>query len=238
MRGSVVKTARTGNYEIAKDLAKADKTGLGFEDVDEEGDNLLHSLATGNRSEGMGILHVIPDLTIKRLSRSKNKKGATPVATAVRAHNSHLIGYLNMRVDPDINVTDANGETPLMIAARAKDIELVKLLLGNSLRSHYIPELQYSDGLTIVHLAVANWDIEHLKILLAHKANPNSRDSEGRTPLMYALPKVANPKAKDIIRLLRAHGAILNAYDNFGRSVKDYATADRSNTLSNAQPES
>jgi ankyrin repeat protein len=107
-------------------------------------------------------------------------------------------------------VVTAAGEHPLINAARAQDIDNVRLLLS---RHADVNETQ-GDGATALHWA-AHWN--HLKIadlLIAAGANVNSRDDLGVTPLSLAC---VNGSAMMVDKLLQA-GADPNAARSTGET--------------------
>lgn len=74
--------------------------------------------------------------------------------------------------------------TPLMMAARYKHYDMIKLLL-NAGANIYLPD---QDGLTVVHHAAINKDYKLLKILYANNINLDQiNDKEGRSVLNYIL---------------------------------------------------
>ena len=75
--------------------------------------------------------------------------------------------------------------------------------------------------------AVEKPNLGKVKELLDSGANPNARDSFGRTPLMVVSECWANPaQAKATVECLTAHGADVNAKDRFGRAALMYAVCE------------
>ena len=72
--------------------------------------------------------------------------------------------------------------------------------------------IQDASGRTCVSWAAGRGDDKSLKELLLFGAKPNIADKEGRTPLQYA-------KNPEVVAILLANGADLNAIDNSGRTA-------------------
>ncbi len=122
----------------------------------------------------------------------------------------------NPNIDP--NTSTEKGFTPLTIAA-FENSEIVKDLLKhpninpNQARS-------YEDGYTALHIATILGKGEITKELLNHGAYPDKRDSNGKTPLDYA---VSNNN-QELVGLLLKHGADIDLEsldDNVPTAIKD-----------------
>jgi len=99
-----------------------------------------------------------------------------------------------------------------------KDSELFEnMVYGNELKVHWWLEMGASlNGYktfpsTALHHAARDGNIRLLAMLLDRKANPNSLDQDGKTPLFYA-------KDKQTAQMLSARGADLHALDYYGRN--------------------
>lgn len=108
------------------------------------------------------------------------------------------------------NQCDAEGNTPLIIAAHIGTPGAVKSLL--ELKAD--PNATNRAGVTALLRAAA--DPEKVALLLAHGANPNVRSSLGHTPLMLA---ARSPRATESVRLLLEHKADVNARSLFGATA-------------------
>ena len=75
-------------------------------------------------------------------------------------------------------------------------------------------EKEPAEALTTLHSAAVRKDVETVRSLLFSGANPNARDSTGKTPLHGS----ARAGSLDVISLLIAHGAKVNAQDRWGRT--------------------
>lgn len=104
-------------------------------------------------------------------------------------------------------------------AVKNDDIAKVKELIQNN------PDLVFSkdeDGFTPLHLAAANGHKEIVEFLLTTKADVNSRDNAGSTPLHQV--SAAGGQHNDIVELLLKHGAEVDAADRQGLTPLHYAT--------------
>lgn len=109
--------------------------------------------------------------------------------------------------DEGVNAKDAQGQTPLMLAAAFGSAEAVRTLIaaGADIRA------AGSAGFTALHLAAD--DLAKTRMLLDAGADVNAASQLGRTPLIAA---AASSQSADVVRLLLARGANLHAADNSG----------------------
>ena len=113
--------------------------------------------------------------------------------------------------------------TPLMVAVRDQEFEVVKeLLRGN-------PGLAASDqeGWTALTYAALNQDTIIIKALIDEGADLNARDNLGMTPLMHT----ARSGNNSIAQVLISAGADVNAQDNLGQTALSFAEHRKSNDL-------
>lgn len=76
---------------------------------------------------------------------------------------------------------DANGNTPLLYAAKHDQQEVAKVLLENGADS----SSEDNGGVTPLHKAIQNYSI-HMLQLLADQGADISHKARGRTPLLLA----------------------------------------------------
>ena len=103
----------------------------------------------------------------------------------------------------DVNVSDADGTTPLQWAVYADDLETTRVLLGAGANAK-IPN-RY--GVTPLSLAASNRNAQIAEALLKAGADANAKLPGGSTMVMTAA-RAGNP---EILRLLIEHGAEVNA---------------------------
>lgn len=105
-----------------------------------------------------------------------------------------------LRRGMDINTSDEQGNTLLMIAVRTSNKELVKFLLEN--RANALKRNRYGD--TALMLAALQGHVDIAEMMLERKVDPNQ---SGWAPLHYA----AFENHARIIALLLTAGADINA---------------------------
>lgn len=128
----------------------------------------------------------------------------------------------------DVSWVDFTGQTPFVRAAFSGDTTVMRLLLEYGAD----PNLATHGGTTpLMAAAGVGWVVqqtytesmpgllEAIRICLAHKADVNAVNSMGLTALLGA----ANKGANDIIKLLVANGARLDAVDKHGRDAYAWA---------------
>jgi ankyrin repeat protein len=126
---------------------------------------------------------------------------------ALRLENGSAIAT-QIAAGRDPNYRMPGGKTPLMVAAKIGDLELVKLLLS---RGADINAATHNGGTPLMFSAIpGNPDI--VRLLIEHGADVNAVAHFNWTALM-----VASAKGHDsVIRLLLENGANANAADVYG----------------------
>lgn len=128
----------------------------------------------------------------------------------------------------DVSWVDYTGQTPFLRAAFSGDTTVMRLLLEHGAD----PNLATQGGTTpLMAAAGVGWVVqqtytesmpsllEAIRICLEHKADVNAVNSMGLTAVLGA----ANKGANEIIKLLVAHGARLDAVDKQGRDAYRWA---------------
>jgi hypothetical protein len=105
-----------------------------------------------------------------------------------------------LRRGMDVNTTDPQGNTLLMIAARERNLELVRFLLDNRANAH--KRNRYGDSALMLAALQGHEDV--VKLLLERKVEPNQ-------PGWNALHYAAFENRTGIATLLLAAGANVNA---------------------------
>ncbi|MCK5690922.1 ankyrin repeat domain-containing protein, partial [Myxococcota bacterium] len=153
--------------------------------------------------------------------------GDSALSNAIhRGHDEVVEILLRHGVDPNLPVRDGFA---LTLALACKNISIAKLLVESGADVNK----QDAQKNTALHCAVGAPCHEKLKkgsncasdysegdalrFLLAHGANLNARNDEGKTPSMYAVDDA------DCLELLIDAGAKIGARDNARRSALDYA---------------
>jgi serine/threonine-protein phosphatase 6 regulatory ankyrin repeat subunit B len=98
-----------------------------------------------------------------------------------------------------VNNRDADGWTPLQIAADCGKSEVAEILLA----AHADVNAANPAGYTALHLAVSEGHKGIVALLLTNKVDVNAKENSGMTPLYFATAH----KQEEIAELLRKHGA-------------------------------
>src|SRR5688572_9930143 len=106
-----------------------------------------------------------------------------------------------------VNTKDAQGHTPLTLAAAFGSVEAVRTLIASGADVR----LAGPGGITPLHLA--GDDPVKTRLLLDAGADANAASQLGRTPLIVA---AAGSRYAEVVRLLISRGANVNAADNQG----------------------
>ncbi len=170
-----------------------------------------------------------------------------PLASAVKHEYVQVVDLLLSRGAPVNEVADEDGETPLMLAAETGNVEIVKLLLhrgaqagakdkaGHTVLDHAKGEKRDAilDALKQAGAkeaeptaldAVRQDDVRLLRALLDKGADPNLKDSQGKTALFYAMDSF---DATDLVQALLDKGANPNARDAAGETPIGLAKASK-----------
>jgi ankyrin repeat protein len=138
-----------------------------------------------------------------------------PDPLAIRDKHLRIIRLL-LNLGADVNKPNKFGATPLYVAVKRQDLEVVRVLISHganpkaeisSIFSPLAPQarkmtLGYSA--TVLHIAVEKDDLAIAEALLEAGADPNRGDEKGKTPFEMAL-ETGN---KEMIILLRKAGGI------------------------------
>lgn len=156
---------------------------------------------------------------------SLNDDGQTPMHYTIieRASQNWSLSYvvvLTLLEDPntDPNISDGAGKTALFHAVDKGQTQMVESLLRFAGTNP-----NKTTGAAPIHAAIALGQLDHaiLKLLLGHgDIDPNVKDSDGRTPLHYA---VLYGSPDTINLLLKQTGIDVSIQDNEGRTPLEYA---------------
>lgn len=108
-----------------------------------------------------------------------DEKGQYPLHQALRLESDKVVASLLAYPGLDINLRNASGETPLMLAALKGRLEMVQQLVARGARIN-------QDGWTPLHYACSGPDEGVVNWLLSQGAEINARSPNGSTALMMA----------------------------------------------------
>ena len=132
---------------------------------------------------------------------------------AIKDKSYAVIEVLLATKGMDVDLSNKQGETPLMMAAINGDLPLVKTLVLN-----YRAQLDHI-GWTPLHYAASKGQLEVAQFLIANGALVDSLNLGGTTPLMMAVQS----GNEYLVKVLLDKGANLQLRNNLGLSAIDIA---------------
>jgi len=139
--------------------------------------------------------------------------GSPMLVLAIREKSSKVIDVLLGDKDIDVDLSDKNGETPLMMASIEGNLPLVKtLVMGYKAQLDHI-------GWTPLHYACAKGQLEVALFLVANGAIVDSMSLGNTTPLMMAVQS----GNEQLVKLLLDKGADLQLRNSQGLTAIDIA---------------
>ncbi len=179
-----------------------------------EGAHQYIDVAYDDKDDGKSALMLAAELgnieAVKVLLKHKahiNQKNATnglmPLAYAAKGGNTAIVQLL-IEHNATNNQNNAYGKTPLMYAVSEGHAEAAKLLLAYGVKNNE-PDINVLDRheLSTLMYAVMSADVDIVKLILAHKADVNLKNSHGTTAIKLA----QGNNTQDIAKLLREAGA-------------------------------
>ena len=152
-----------------------------------------------------------------------DKSGTTALSIAASSYGRINALQEILKHNPDINLANKNGWTPLKKAANEGNIEAVTLLLSAGADSN----ISDNEGHTPLLNAAFYNHIKTMKALIAAKANINHQPYQNKnTALMWA----ANNNNMESVALLLAAGARKDLKNSEGKTAWDIAKGRRSLT--------
>jgi uncharacterized protein len=123
-----------------------------------------------------------------------------------------------------INSKSAMGFTPLILACYRGNTEVAKYLIDNVKDVNYLSP----EGTALASLCI-NYNKALVEKLLEKNADPNIRDSNGNTPLMWA----AKRGNVELAKILLKYKADVSLKDTFGISAFEYAVKSNNTEMIN-----
>ena len=142
----------------------------------------------------------------------KNESGDTALMRAVLRNNFKSAEIL-IKEGASLKIRDNRGYTPLLRACEKGNLEMAKLLIKD--KSEFKEKVLLNPKKTALHLAIKKDNLELIKWLLENGLDINSKDEDGRTPLMDSVSNMKVPTVK----LLLEKGASINDISNNGENL-------------------
>jgi|GEM_PF-6840273 len=195
---------QAGNYPMVCSLVEG---GADVHIKTRDGTSMLHLAAAQNSSD---IIALLVDAGIE--VNITDSHGRTPLQLAAERGQMDNVKYLLAHgAKPDYGKTDSRFPNALQTAVKNKNIELVKLFIEHGANVH----VKTRDGFSMLHLAVAGKNNnEIISLLLDAGVEVDAPDSQGNTPLFWAVERALMPN----IELLMAHGANMYKEDKPGHA--------------------
>ena len=205
---------------LAKDKKRGDMfqwlvdIGANLEAKDLNGKTALqHALERNSEEAIKSLLEAGAD------EESKDEESRTILSRLAGSNSSQAVRLL-LSYGADCDSTDRFGQSPLMWAAGCGSdaTDTMELLIS------YGSDVNKRDllGRTPLHWVLTTSgdpSLSNFKVLLEHNAQFNIRDSSGSTPLGVTLRSSFLMNRLDIVRLLMAWKADINAKERFGRTA-------------------
>lgn len=148
---------------------------------------------------------------------SLDERGQCALYLAIREDNPKVTELLLSTPGVTLDLRNAAGETPLMMAALKGNLPVMQRLLAAGVAAHH-------EGWSPLHYAASGPSVDAVRLLLERGAPVDAPSANGSTPLMMA----ARYGAEGSVELLVARGASLQARNQRGLDVADFALgADR-----------
>lgn len=141
-----------------------------------------------------------------------DSRGRKAIFIATREESLRALDSLLASPQTDVNGANAQGETPLMIAAIRGSLPAVQALVKRGAAVN-------RDGWTPLHYACSGPDNGVAAFLIAQGANVNARSENGTTPLMMA----ARYGNSDVLPVLIKAGAEPRAANEQELTAADFA---------------
>jgi len=159
------------------------KYKLGINSFSDTNSTILHGFAQCYQNKILTDKMIdFIDFLLKEINIDKpDSEGYTPL---ILANTSVMMNLLIVK-GANVNISNIDGDTPLMFAIDKEDFNMVKLLIDN----HANVNIADIGGNTPLLMAFIKNNREIIKLLIDNGANVNIADIDGNTPLITAIGK-------------------------------------------------
>jgi ankyrin repeat protein len=145
-----------------------------------------------------------------------NEKGEPALTLALFLESDKVARYLATVPQLRTEVTNVAGETPLMLAAITRQMDVAQTLIDRGAEVN-------RPGWTPLHYAATSGHIPMIRLMLENSAYIDAEAPNGNTPLMMAV-QFATPAA---VKLLLEEGADPNVKNRHGQTARDLAALNK-----------
>ncbi len=148
------------------------------------------------QKEDGGSVRELFDKYGKTILNAEDGKGDTPLTVSIRKRHDWAYFFLQEGANP--NLPGANGDTPLIVAARVGFIGAAEQLLAHKA----VVDAENKRGETALIVAVQARQLPLVKLLLEHGADPDKTDNfQGRSARDYAKQ---NRRDKELLAVIES----------------------------------
>ena len=211
-----------GRLDILKVLIKSCHEKCDFELKDENGWTPLHHAAS--HSHQSIIAYLIIELKCDSIMRTNREEIPLHLTCAKHLYFTKKPSIVKCFVTEgkcDVNATDINGKTPLMLASGCHNGHLVVKCLIYDCQCDL--SLQDKKGNTALHIACKQKNIEAIKLILeARQCDVNVKNNEGFSPVLLACTEDDHSlqnKVLEALQLLVEANCDVSAVTNSGETA-------------------